>query len=91
MNLGQPPIKAPFADNVPFIGRIWTTWFNDVYNRLKELFTINNELILKTYKQDAEPTLTIGALAMWVDTDDSERVYLLYKLNESTQKKVELI
>lgn len=44
---------------------------------------------LKVYSQDAEPALTANQVAIWVDTDDSNRTYLIVH-NGAAQKKVEL-
>lgn len=46
---------------------------------------------IKVYSQDAEPTLNAtNELAVWIDTDDSDRVYLVYRRGAADQVKVEL-
>lgn len=49
------------------------------------------ELAIKLYSQDAEPTLTAdNYLALWKDTNDSNRTYLIFKRGAADQIKVEL-
>lgn len=51
----------------------------------------SSELKIKTYSQDAEPTLSADQfIAFWIDTDDSNRVYLVYRRGSGDQVKVEL-
>jgi len=48
-------------------------------------------LQIKVYSQDAEPTLsTDETLAMWIDTNDSNRVYLIFRRGSGDQVAVEL-
>lgn len=92
MNIDKPPIITSFFDVAGNINRVWQTWFNSVYNRFNQLFTISNELKIKVYEQDAEPELTDKkTLALWVDTNDSDKVYLIFKRGDSDQVKTELI
>ncbi|RLI55262.1 MAG: hypothetical protein DRP09_10635, partial [Candidatus Thorarchaeota archaeon] len=44
---------------------------------------------IKVYSQAAEPTLDDGQVAIWIDTDDSNRRWLVSRFS-SVQKKVEL-
>jgi len=49
------------------------------------------DLTIKVYSQDAEPTLDADSkLAMWIDTNDLDRVYLVYRRGTGDQVKVEL-
>lgn len=49
------------------------------------------EIILITYEQDDEPILSAdGNAAIWIDSDDSDRVYLVYRRGTGDQVKVEL-
>lgn len=49
------------------------------------------ELKIKYYEQDAEPGIgSDGYMAMWKDTNDSNRIYLVFKRGEADQVKVEL-
>lgn len=92
MNIDKPPIVTPFADSVKEVNRSWLMWFNSIYNRITALFTINNEIKMKVYEQTAEPTLSENkVMAYWVDTNDSNRVYLIYRRGNSDQVKIELV
>jgi hypothetical protein len=67
----------------------------DVQAALNELDTEklakDSEVAIKLYSQNAEPTLTAdNNLAIWIDTDDSNRVYLLYRRGTGDQVAVEL-
>jgi len=57
-------------------------------------FTSNDgteDIIIKTYTQDAEPTLdTDNKAAIWIDSDDSNKVYLVFRRGTGDQVKVEL-
>jgi hypothetical protein len=57
-------------------------------------FTSNDgteDIMIKTYTQDAEPTLdTDNKAAIWVDSDDANRVYLVFRRGVGDQVKVEL-
>jgi hypothetical protein len=92
MNIDKPPISTIFADTIKTVNRPWLMWFNSIYNRFTQLFTINNEAKIKVYEQNAEPTLTENkVMAYWVDTNDSNRVYLIYRRGDSDQVKIELV
>lgn len=50
-----------------------------------------NEIKIKVYSQDAEPTLSANEfMAFWKDTNDSNRIYLLFRRGEADQVSVEL-
>jgi hypothetical protein len=52
---------------------------------------IVGELKIKVYSQDAEPTLGADQrLAMWIDTNDSNRVYFIFRRGVGDQVLVEL-
>jgi len=52
---------------------------------------IAGELKIKVYSQDAEPTLGADQrLAMWIDTNDSNRVYFIFRRGVGDQVLVEL-
>lgn len=52
---------------------------------------IVGELKIKVYSQDAEPTLGADQrLAIWIDTDDSNKVYLIFRRGTDDQVSVEL-
>ena len=52
--------------------------------------SVIEELKIKTYSQDAEPTLSENnRMAIWIDTNDGYRSYLLLRVNGST-RSVEL-
>ena len=54
-------------------------------------FNIVGELTIKVYSQDAEPTLdTNNKMAIWIDTNDSNRTYLLFRRGSGDHLKVEL-
>jgi len=64
------------------------TWhsFTDYY-----LNDGSEDIILKVYDQAAIPTLdTDNKAAIWVDSDDSDRVYLVFRRGAGDQVKVEL-
>jgi len=51
----------------------------------------SQDLVLKAYEQDDEPTLdTDNKAAIWIDTNDSNRVYLVFRRGSGDQVKVEL-
>ncbi|KKN82811.1 hypothetical protein LCGC14_0306350 [marine sediment metagenome] len=55
-------------------------------------FTITGELTIKVYSQDAEPTLnTDSKMAVWIDTNDSNRVYLIFRRGSGDHVKIELV
>ena len=46
---------------------------------------------MRVYSQAAEPVLSIEhELAIWIDTDDSDKVYLVYRRGAGDQVMVEL-
>ena len=52
---------------------------------------IPGEISVKVYSQDDEPTLTAdNRMAIWIDTNDSNRVYLLFRRGTGDQVAVEL-
>jgi len=54
---------------------------------------VGGDLTIKVYSQDAEPTLdTNNKMAIWIDTNDSDRVYLLFMRGSGVpaQVKIEL-
>jgi len=54
-------------------------------------FSIAGELTIKVYSQDGEPTLdTNNKMAMWIDTNDSNKVYLIFRRGSGDQVTVEL-
>jgi hypothetical protein len=49
------------------------------------------ELKIKLYSQDAEPTLNAnGFCAFWKDTNDSNKIYLVFRRGSGDQVKIEL-
>lgn len=53
---------------------------------------ITGEMELKLYSQDAEPTLAAdNNMALWKDTNDSDRVYLIFRRGTADQVKIELV
>ena len=53
--------------------------------------TCGGELSVKVYSQDAEPTLTAdNYLAVWIDTNDSNKTYLLFRRGSGDHTKIEL-
>jgi hypothetical protein len=54
-------------------------------------FDIVGELSIKVYSQNGEPALGLdNRIAIWIDTDDSNRVYLLFRRGIGDQTAVEL-
>jgi len=54
-------------------------------------FDVVGEVSIKVYSQNEEPTLGANnRMAIWVDTNDSNRVYLLFKRGTGDQVLVEL-
>jgi hypothetical protein len=67
----------------------------DVQAAINELDTKklakDSEIAIKLYSQNNEPSLIAdNNLAIWIDTDDSNRVYLLYRRATGDQVAVEL-
>ena len=61
------------------------------------LFSGANGLIMRRLRQDAEPTsgtgdtqIQVGELMMWCDSNDSDKVYLVYNDTTSGIVKIEL-
>lgn len=53
---------------------------------------VSGELTIKVYSQNSEPTLdTDNKMCIWIDTDDSDRVYLVFRRGAADQVKVELV
>lgn len=51
----------------------------------------NGDLKIKVYSQISEPTLdTDEKIAIWKDTDDSDRIYLIFRKSAGDQVKIEL-
>ncbi len=48
--------------------------------------TLLGPLFPKVYPADAEPTLTNGELAMWVDTNDSNAKYVVFRYADVQHK-----
>lgn len=81
------------SKNLIYSGNI-TTAFN-VYDAIEYLNTKklekDSEIAIKLYSQNSEPILTENNnLAIWIDTDDNNRVYLLYRRGIGDQVAVEL-
>ena len=54
-------------------------------------FDVVGEFSMKVYSQAAEPTLGAdNRMAIWIDSDDSNRVYLLFRRGSGDQVAVEL-
>ena len=54
--------------------------------------TIDGELAIQLYSQDAEPTLSAdGMAAFWKDTNDSNKIYLLFRRGSGDHVKIELV
>jgi hypothetical protein len=54
-------------------------------------FDIVGELSIKVYSQDDEPTLAANnRIAIWIDTNDANRVYLLFRRGTADQVAVEM-
>jgi len=52
---------------------------------------VKGELTIKVYSQASEPTLDVdNKMCIWIDTDDSNRVYLVFRRGSADQVKVEL-
>jgi len=65
--------------------------FDNSYVKVNGSLEVTGELTIKTYSQNDEPTLdTNSKMAIWIDTDDSNRVYLLYRRGSGDQVAVEL-
>lgn len=68
-------ILAPTGGNVKVEGKLET----------------NDEIKIKVYSQDTEPTLNANDfIAIWKDTNDSNRIYLLFRRGVGDQVAVEL-
>jgi hypothetical protein len=61
-----------------------------IYN-IANSIKFDSEINLKQYAQDTEPVLAAnGNMAIWIDTDDSNKVYFLYRRGAGDQVAVEL-
>jgi len=55
-------------------------------------YTQGNEITIKVYSQDEEPSLSEdNKMAIWIDTNDSNRVYLVFRRGSGDQVKKELV
>jgi len=92
-NLGTLNLVTPASriKNTP-IGNIVATDVQAAINELDtEKLAKDSEIAIKLYSQNSEPTLSAdNTLAIWIDTDDSNRVYLLYRRGTGDQVAVEL-
>lgn len=92
MNITPVPASDTIIDSGKTITRSWNLWLDAIKNEINTLisrFTSAGELKAKIYKQDDEPTLSVNeCLAVWVKNDGA--TYLVYKYNNSTNKKVQL-
>ena len=60
-------------------------------NNITGDLVVAGELTIKVYSQDGEPTLdTDNKMAIWIDTNDSSRTYLVFRRGTGDQVKVEL-
>ena len=73
-------------------GNISSTTVQAAINELDtEKYAEDNEIKIKVYSQTTEPTLSADSkMAMWIDTDDANKVYLIFRRGTSDQVKVEL-
>ena len=47
---------------------------------------------MKVYSQNDEPSLDIDhKMCIWIDTDDADRVYLVFRRGAADQVKIELV
>jgi len=54
-------------------------------------YSEDTEIKIKVYSQNSEPTLSADSkMAIWIDTDDSNKVYLLFRRGTGDQVAVEL-
>jgi hypothetical protein len=86
------PIKiVDSINNVP-AGNISSTTVQAAINELDtEKLAKDAEIAIKVYSQNGEPTLSAdNNMAIWIDTDDSNRVYLLFRRGTGDQVAVEL-
>jgi len=77
--------------NVP-AGTIAATDVQSAINELDtEKYSENTEIKIKVYSQNSEPALSADSkMAIWIDTDDSNRVYLVFRRGTGDQVAVEL-
>ncbi len=80
-------------DTVIFADAFNATHFIDFQESAGHRFKVyqSGQLHWRVYSQTSEPTLDAdGANAWWIDTDDSNRVYLVFRRGSGDQVKVEL-
>jgi len=65
-------------------GAVWHN-FTDYY-----LNDATEDIYLKVYDQAAAPALGEGKAAIWIDSDDADKVYLAFKPTGLTQVKIQL-
>lgn len=67
---------------------IVTVEFNTVARTTQDYITAHK---IKLYEQATEPTLTADDyVAIWKDTNDSNRIYLIFRRGSGDQVRVEL-
>jgi hypothetical protein len=83
--------KAANIKNTP-AGTIVATNVQAAINELDtEKLAKDTEISIKVYSQNDEPTLTAdNNMAMWINTNDSNRVYILFRRASGDQVAVEL-
>jgi len=80
---GDSSIYIDFVDDLDTIDYSPTTSTN---------LQSGDEISIRLFSQNSEPTLAEdNNLAMWIDTDDLNRVYLVYRRGTGDQVKVELV
>lgn len=99
-----PPIKdGLFGKNDGIIkSDAWAQWFTGISEKPALSPPDNSEKILngsgawdyaklRFYSSDDEPTLSSNnSVAIWKDTDDSDKIYLIFRRGSSDQVKIEL-
>jgi len=64
---------------------------NEVVARTNSQYVEGEDITIKLYSQNAEPTLDAdGKAALWKDTDDSDKIYLVFRRGSGDQVKIQL-
>lgn len=83
MKLNAAPNRNQVVDKTGKITPVWDRWLRDLHSRV--------QATMEVYRQDAEPTLNDpDSSCIWVDTDNENKTYLIFRRGVDDQLKVEL-
>jgi len=89
---GEITNVKPTSGIIISIGIAITTTDLLLYAPKRFSYREENEIAIKVYSQDEEPALSADQkMAIWIDTNDSNKVYIVFRRGSEDQVKVELI